>query len=224
MEYVIRDHLSNYESLTAIFALDVKISISISERKSSIVTFDKTLHNKKLWYENMNHLSFYMERVFNYDDIPIVVFSLDKNGIFLNAENYDVRWNTEGDLKGETHTDRSIIHYNRSMVIYLRGRRFIYNLKGHLEEEDEKVFFTLPILEKYKDVLEEVANGNFDLIRSDKIFFYTDNDNKINIVYDYYDSLYPDTFGGMIKNDPAKMIEEAEKLRKDPRNYIPDID
>lgn len=246
MECVIRDHLIS----SATFQLFV--------RKIKCYPIQINGGMEFLFYNYLNNVKWkYVKKFRNYSYEEIITFYDTKIiGLFtgkfgeLETKDFKFSWDTNGEITEEKYYTkektirgdsllRFISYESGTKIVIYDIFSFIYDLEIYIDKTSPFNFLTgykfqeqehtVTNIKRYEgEELNEIANGNLDLVNSDfNIFFYVDNLGKVNVVEinndSKYHTLYSKPFGKCIKDNPNKIKEEAEKLRLDSRNYVPKI-
>lgn len=220
MEHTIRNHSRSYEVF--ILLLPINSNIEIIKIDENHIVF-RNNSGYMMWKYVFHKLSNPMETIIK-DSIEVVKFATaDDELINLWAENISISWGINGSLVGENYDDRTIEHLDEDMIISINGVNYIYNLEKYLQRKNIVYLVYYYGLRSYRDKLEMFMEGNLDVINlidpNDGAFFYIDKKGKINAILDLWVDLIKTN--RLFGSNPAKLIEEAEKLRMDFRKYTP---
>lgn len=241
MENAISDHLASGESFFIIFGGRARVY----KRENSEISC--VFSNSKRWeYQIGFRHGSTGERIF-LSSTPITepIVEIKKRctnrrtGLTIETENREYKWNKHGVLVREKYINemrlsRLIKYLGESKAIYINNTHYLYDLKGYLAVDHEHDAY-LPDLRVYFSKIYEIADGNLDLVDLDKgIFFYVDDNGKINLVksatfhiFLQDDGEFPDVsshpYITFLRENTARLREEAEALRLDFRNYVPDL-
>lgn len=152
--------------------------------------------------------------------------------ILLKTKGYKFEWNGVGELVYESYTSifgqvREIFYIGQSMVVRFLDVYYIYDFKSFLlninkDDIHNRLYIAVRALNKYnREELYGIADGDFSLVKNYNIYFHKDKNGVVNAT---------------MSANPVKRVlildvgythkkekEEIEKLRLDPRKYVPNI-
>lgn len=217
MEYVIKNHLRNHETFLISFPINSKINITRNSQNNTFISLYDTSGRSKWKYIRKYNSRFspkITEKIENYNR-TVLELSVGENA-YLWTWVSSFKWRHRI-LIEEEYLGKKIIYHGKNLAVTMFDIHFIYNLRGYLDDyegfEYLKSFYEL---EPYFDILEEIAYGDLDLVELDsEVFFYIGDNNKVNVIINNHPGK------NINKDNHARWKEEAEKLRKDYKNYIP---
>lgn len=236
MENAINAHLSSSHISSIIFPVKFKSELIRRDKLIELHFYDFSGVIKFEYKLLLIHLRELLTS-FSEDIVDIDGKSHGLEDIMVKTKQRSLVWNKTGELIEETYFNgnyRKIRYVNKSMIIMFTLYYFLYDLKGYIEKEKH-----LPYLlysDKYKVNIEKIANGNLNLVVPNNGTFYyiddngnVDNNVKVNVIAINpifrlnRNDPYLTKLNTLIKEVPDKLKKEAQKLRMDYKNYIPEL-